>query len=339
MTKTEFPDCLTSFFSQYLKLQRGLSDNSIASYSDAFLLFFKFCKDIYGLQPDRISFKNINGELICKYCQWLEEEKKSSIKTRNLRLTAIHSFFRFVQMQLPEYSALCRDILNISMKKCDKKPPSHLSDTEVKMLFAEPDIHTREGIRDLAIMVVLYDSGARVSELTSIKVEDVNLLKTATIKITGKGKKMRLVPVSAETARIIKAYYKSNRIDCSKGDKYLFTNKQGERLTRPGINYILDKYVKLARLHNPGYFSIHITAHVMRHTKATNLLLSDVRLIYIRDFLGHSSVITTEIYAKTNPEFLRKAIEKNSKNYTDGLKYYAEADKENLSEFLKSFRK
>lgn len=339
MTKTDFPDCLTSFFSQYLKLQRGLSDNSIASYSDAFLLLFRYCKDMHGLQPNRISFKSINSDLIYGYCQWLEEEKKSSVKTRNLRLTAIHSFFRYVQMQMPEQSALCRDILNIPMKKCEKKPPSYLSDIEVKMLFAEPNIHTREGIRDLAIMVVLYDSGARVSELTSLKIDDVNLSKTATIKITGKGKKMRLVPVSAETAGIIKAYYKSNRIDCSKRDRHLFANKKGEPLTRPGINYILDKYVRFARQHNPGYFSTHVTAHVMRHTKATNLLLSDVSLIYIRDFLGHSSVSTTEHYAKTNPEFLRKAIEKNSKNYTVGLEYYAELEKESLSEFLKAFRR
>lgn len=265
MIKTDFPDCLTSFFSQYLKLQRGLSDNSIASYSDAFLLFFRYCKSMYGMQPDRISFKNINRDLICGYCQWLEEKMKSSVKTRNLRLTAIHSFFRYIQMQIPEQSALCRDILNIPMKKCDKKPPSHLLDVEVKMLFAEPDIHTKEGIRDLAIMVVLYDSGARVSELTCLKIEDINLSKTATIRITGKGRKMRLIPVSAETAGIIKAYYKSNKIDCSKGNGYLFVNKKGEPLTRPGINYILDKYVKRARLHNSGYFSTHVTAHIMRN--------------------------------------------------------------------------
>src|SRR6056297_923938 len=208
------------------------------------------------------------------------------------------------------------------MKKSDKRPPAYLSDIEVKMLFAEPNIQTKKGIRDLAILVVLYDSGARVSELTNLKIEDVNLTKTATIRIIGKGEKMRLVPISEETAKIIKAYYKSNRINYSKGDRYLFVNKKGDSLTRPGINYILNKYVKLARQNNPGHFSIHVTAHVMRHTKATNLLLSGVSLIYIRDFLGHSSVVTTEHYAKTNPEFLRKAIEKNSENYMEGLEYY-----------------
>lgn len=277
--------------------------------------------------------------MICEYCQWLEQVKKSSVKTRNLRLTAIHSFFRYVQMQVPEQSALCRNILNIPMKRCETKPPTHLSDVEVKMLFAEPDIHSRKGIRDLAIIVILYDSGARVSELINLKIEDVNLTKTTTIKITGKGKKMRLIPVSAETAAIIKAYYKSNKIDCSKGDNYLFANKNGDSLTRPGVNYILDKYVTAAHLKNPDHFTIHVTAHVMRHTKATNLLLSDVNLIYIRDFLGHSSVVTTEHYAKTSPEFLRKAIEKNSENYAKGIMYYTESEKENLSEFLKAFRR
>jgi len=338
MIKADFPDYLTSFFSQYLKTQRGLSDNSISSYSDAFLLFFRYCKEAHELSPNQISFKMINTDLIYGYCQWLEEERKSSIKTRNLRLTAVHSFFRYVQMQMPEQSALCRDILNIPMKKCDKKPPVHLSDIEVKMLFAEPDIQTKKGIRDLAIMAVLYDSGARVSELTRLKIEDVNLPKTTTIRITGKGGKMRLVPISTETTEIIKAYYKSNKIDSSKVYRYLFVNKKGEALTRPGINYILNKYVQLARIHNPGYFNNHVTAHVMRHTKATNLLLSDVSLIYIRDFLGHSSVVTTEHYAKTNPEFLRKAIERNSENYMEGLDFYNESEKESLTEFLKAFR-
>ena len=157
MMKADFPDYLTKFFSQYLKLQQGLSDNTIASYSDTFLQFFRYCKEKYGLLPDRISFDNLNKDHIYEFCQWLEEERKSSVKTRNLRLTAIHSFFRYVQMQNPEHSALCRDIINIPMKKSDKKPPAYLSDLEVKMLFAEPNIQTKKGIRDLAIFVRGHD--------------------------------------------------------------------------------------------------------------------------------------------------------------------------------------
>ena len=111
MKKSDFPDFLTNFFMQYLTLQRGLSSNSIASYSDSFILFFKYCHEIHGLHPDRIKFSKITKELITGYCQWIEEERASSIKTRNLRLTAIHTFFKYVQMQMPEHAALCRDIL------------------------------------------------------------------------------------------------------------------------------------------------------------------------------------------------------------------------------------
>lgn len=338
--KNDFPELLTSFFSQYLELQKGVSPNTVASYRDAFLLMFSYFKEAYRIPPDRITFQDITRDSIMGFCQWLEASRNSGIKTRNLRLTAIHSFFRYVEMQEPALLALCRGILDIPMKKCEKKPPVHLSDIEVKMLLAEPDTRTKEGIRDLAIMAVLYDTGARVSELTGLKILDIRMGSgTATVYITGKGRKMRIVPISSATAGIMKAYYSSNKIEISDTNRPVFTNARGEPLTRPGINYILDKYVQRAKRNNPDYFNVKVTAHVVRHTKATNLLLSNVNLVYIRDFLGHSSVITTEHYAKTNPEFLRRAIEKNAQNYNEEVNQYGQQEKESLAEFLKSFRK
>ena len=338
--KNDFPELLTSFFGQYLELQKGLSPNTISSYSDAFLLFFAYYKEFYGISPDRISFQNISRNSIMDFCHWLETERKSSIKTRNSRLTAIHSFFRYVEMQEPSKLALCKGILDIPMKKSDKKPPVHLSAEEVKLLFAEPNAESREGIRDLAIMTLLFDTGARVSELIELKIEDVRLDKgTATAKITGKGQKQRIVPISPATANIIVVYYKSNKVDTANSSRTVFVNNRGEMLTRPGVNYILNKYVQCARQSNPDKFKSKVTAHIMRHTKATLLLLSDVNLVYIRDFLGHSSITTTEVYAKTNPEFLRKAIEKNAQNYNGAVNQYSPEEKESLAEFLKTFRK
>jgi site-specific recombinase XerD len=159
------------------------------------------------------------------------------------------------------------------------------------------------------------------------------------LRIVGKGRKQRLVPISSATANIIKAYYKAHNIDVNISDRNLFVNGRGEALTRPGINYILDKYVQQARQNNPGYFNVKVSAHVMRHSKAVSLLLSEVSLIYIRDFLGHSSVVTTEHYARTNPEFLRRAIEKNALNYLDDTSQYSQQEQDHLIEFLKSFRK
>ncbi|MGL5434695.1 MAG: tyrosine-type recombinase/integrase [Lachnospiraceae bacterium] len=338
--KNNFPEFLTTFFNQYMELEKGLSENTIASYSDSFLLFFSYYRDAYGLSPDKITFQEITGDRVVDFCKWLEYERNSSIKTRNLRLTAIHSFFRYVEMHAPSELALCKDILGISMKKCKRKPPVQLSDTELKLLFAEPDIKEKKGIRDLCILTVLYDTGARVSELITLKTGDIRLDKnTATVRLLGKGGKMRIVPISSATANIIKVYYKSNGKDLAATASPVFTNNRGETLTRPGINYILDKYVQLAREHYPDKFNSKVTAHVMRHSKATNLLLSDINLVYIRDFLGHASVITTELYAKTNPEFLRHAIEKNAKDYSTGLEYYSQKEKDNLTEFLRGFRK
>jgi site-specific recombinase XerD len=338
--KNEFPEALTSFFGQYLELQKGLSPNTVSSYSDAFLLLFAYYKEIYRVLPNRITFQSISQESIMGFCKWLETDRKSSIKTRNLRLTAIHAFFRYIEMHDPSKLALCKSILNIPMKKCEKKPPAHLSEEELKLLFAEPDVKKKGGIRDLAIMTLLYDTGTRVSELIGLKIEDVRLEKgTATVRVLGKGRKQRIVPISSATADIVKAYYKSSRIDVGDPHRAIFTNSRGETLTRPGVNYILDKYVKRVRQQNPDKYNFKITAHTMRHSKATVLLLSDVNLVYIRDFLGHASVVSTEIYAKTNPEFLRRAIEKNARNYTDAIGEYDPDGKEALTEFLKTFRK
>ena len=156
MVNSDFSDYLTAFFSQYLELQRGLSQNTIASYSDAFLLLFKYFADNHNLSPDKIAFTHITRERVDDYCQWLETSRNSSVKTRNLRLTAIHSFFRYVAMREPSRISLVKSILDIQMKKCDKKVPIHLSDDEVKLLFAEPDFRKKQGIRDLAILTVLY---------------------------------------------------------------------------------------------------------------------------------------------------------------------------------------
>jgi site-specific recombinase XerD len=302
-------------------------------------LLFAFHEEKSGKYPDKLTFNDMSRDSVTEFCQWLEDARNSSVKTRNLRLTAIHSFFRFVEMRDPSKISLCREILSIPAKKHEKKLPIHISDKEVKMLLAEPDIRTKQGIRDLAIMALLYDSGARVSELTKLKMSDIQLDGTATVRIVGKGRKQRIVPISAPTANIIKAYIKTIRTDASFGERTLFMNKSGGQLTRPGVNYILDKYVQKARINNPGHFNAKVTAHVMRHTKATTLLLSEVSLIYIRDFLGHSSVVTTEVYAKTNPEFLRNAIEKNANNYGDLNNNYGVKEKGQLVEFLKAFRK
>ncbi len=336
--KNNFQDYLTTFFTKYITLQRGFSENSVSSYSDTFIIFFRYCQDVRSIRQEKINFSMISKGLITEFCDWLEYDRNCSISTRNLRLTALHTFFRYVQSEAPQHAALCRDILGIKMKKNIRKPPTHLQAIEIKLLLAEPDTCTKSGIRDLAILALLYDTGTRISELINLCVGDITINETATVLVTGKGNRMRLVPISLETANIIIAYLKSNKIDRNNAGQPLFVNRSRTKLTRPGIVYILKKYVNLAKEKNPEYFTKKITPHVMRHSKATQLLLSGVNMVYIRDFLGHESVITTEHYAKTNPEFMRKAIEKSSTSYGSTANDYNEEEKQELTEFLKKFR-
>ena len=336
--KNDFQDYLTTFFTKYITLQRGFSENSVSSYSDSFIFFFRYCQEAHAIRQEKMNFTAMSKNLITGFCEWLEKDRNCSISTRNLRLTALQTFFRYVQAEAPQHAALCRDILEIKRKKNTRKAPSCLQGIEIKMLLAEPDAHSKEGLRDLAVLALLYDTGTRISELINLRVGDVTINTVATVRVIGKGNKMRLLPISPETANIITAYLKSNKIDSNNPVQPLFVNRSKMKLTRPGVTYILKKYVDLARAKNPGYFTIDVTPHIMRHSKATQLLLSGVNLVYIRDFLGHSSVVTTEHYAKTNPEFMRKAIEKSSPSIDNVTDDYSEEEKQDFTEFLKKFR-
>lgn len=336
--KNDFQDYLTTFFTKYITLQRGLSENSVSSYSDAFIFFLRYCQEIHAIRQEKMNFAVMSKNMITGFCEWLEKDRNCSISTRNLRLTALQTFFRYVQAEAPQHAALCRDILEIKRKKNTRKAPSYLQGIEIKMLLAEPDAHSKEGLRDLAIIALLYDTGTRISELINLRVGDVTINSVATVRVVGKGNKMRLIPISPETANIITAYQKSNKIDRNIAIQPLFVNRSKMKLTRPGVTYILKKYVNLARAKNPEFFTIDVTPHILRHSKATHLLLSGVNLVYIRDFLGHSSVVTTEHYAKTNPEFMRKAIEKNSPSINNVTDDFSEKEKQEFTEFLKKLR-
>jgi len=337
MKANDFPSYVTNFFSKYLTLQCGMSTNTVASYSDSFLLLFHYCREQKGIDPEKLTFEKLTRQLVLDFCLWLEDVRHSSIRTRNLRLTALQSFFRFVLTQSPEYAALCASILSIPQKAFVKKLPMHLSEQEMEMLFLQPDTHTTRGIRDLALMAVLFDSGMRISELANLKMGDLHLSGSpTTLKVLTKGGKLRQIPLCKEVVAILKTFL--NKQKSLQHDSFIFTGNRGERLTRPGINYILAKYVDKARKANPGFFMVKVSAHVLRHTKATLLLLNGVNLIYIRDLLGHSSVVTTELYARSSPELLKKALDENSQSYVGQSKRYPKEKKKALTDFLHSYR-
>jgi integrase/recombinase XerD len=336
MNNPEFADCVYSFFMKYLPLQRGLSQKTIASYSCALMLFYEYCEKVKHIRQHKLTFEKINKALVEDFCLWLEIQRHNSGSTRNQRLAALRSLFFYIQSEAVAQTALCRDILSIPEKKTPVSPPRYLTVEETTILFSLPDIHSKHGRRDLALLLILYDSGARAEELTNLRIGDIMFGKEATVKLFGKGSKTRIIPIMPETANILKGYMKENKLD--KFDQLLFENRSHTKLTTMGISYILNKYITMAKTVNPQLFRHSVSPHLMRSTKGSHLIQGGANIYYVRDFLGHVSVITTERYVKNNPEVIRKAIEEASANVNPNSDYYDDNAKQTMTDFLKTFR-
>jgi site-specific recombinase XerD len=251
----------------------------------------------------------LSSERIIGFLQWLETARKCSISTRNQRLAAIHSFFRYVQGEEPSGLYHFQKVISIPIKKAKKHIVEHLSPEALKLLLEQPDKHTARGRRDVTLMSVLYDTGARVQELIDIKVCDVILDSPSVVVLTGKGNKIRRVPIVNNTVSLLRSYFLENNLNQQWKKQYpLFSNNQHHQLTREGVAYIIAKYVESAQ-QSSMIVPLKIKPHILRHSKAMHLLQAGVNLIYIRDFLGHVDIKTTEIYARTDTETKRKAIE------------------------------
>ena len=272
-----------------------------------------YMRDEKHIPPERLEFKDIKAETIAEFLLWLEKNGQISISTRNQRLAAIHSFYRYAQTEYPDNLLEMQRILSIPFKKKSRPTVNYLTKEEMKLLLEQPDVRNHKGRRDLALMAILYDTGARVQELIDLCVKDIRLHAPATVTLKGKGNKMRCVPIMGNTVQLVSRYMDDYNLKSNgRQQSPLFFNSRGEKLTRPGICYILNKYFKQAKKANPeSILSDRIHPHMLRHAKAVHMLESGVNLIYIRDFLGHASVTTTEIYLKTETELKRSVLEKN----------------------------
>lgn len=311
MKQTDFAKTLARYLVDFLPGQRNVSPNTIKSYRDTFKQFLMFMQEEQRIRPEKISFASVTTRSIKDFLQWLETSKNVSTSTRNQRLAAIHSFFRYAQTENPEILFESQKILGIPFKKKQQQTIPHFTMDQLAYLFEQPDTSTKRGRRDLALMVVLYDAGARVQELIDLKVCDVRLAQPSIITLTGKGNKKRNVPIMAKTRSVIEGYMAENHLlENGRQQSPLFHNSRYQPFTRPGITYILEKYFKKAKQsHVEEVFPNRIHPHMLRHSKALHLLESGVNLIYIRDLLGHVSVTTTEIYLKFDTELKRKALE------------------------------
>jgi len=310
MKPTDFGQHLTGYLASYLPGQRGISANTIKSYGDTFRLLLIYCRDHRNVQPEKLTIAQFNDSLIVEFLNWLEQERSNSISTRNQRLTAIHAFCRYLLTETPQHMALLQRNLSIPLKKYAKPQLGYLSSDEIAKILSGPDLETPAGRRDLTILALLYDSGARVSELVNLRVRDIRLDEFPTITLNGKGMKIRYVPIMHKTAELLNNYLAEKHLTTpDKSDNPLFVNRQGQKLTRAGITYILSKYSQ----------DMQISPHTLRHSKAMHLLQAGVNIVYIRDILGHSSIDTTNIYARADAEMKRKALEKITDQVTPGI--------------------
>lgn len=307
---TDFPYHLTKFFTEYLPVQRNLSPSTISSYRDTFRLMLIFYDTEKHITPNCLSLDLIDWKNIEEFLSWLREKRKCSPSTCNQRLGALKSFFNYLQFALPERALQCQKALIIRPMKQSEPVLKYLTIEGIKILLKQPDISTKYGRRDLALLSVMYDTGARVQEIAGIRISHIRFSAPATIRLTGKGNKTRVVPLLSRTEDILRQYIKEFRIAERGNEIYLFQNRNGQQLSRFGISYILTKYADMAREERPDLIPNDLSPHCIRHSKAMHLLQANANLVYIRDLLGHTSVTTTEIYARADTALKREALEK-----------------------------
>lgn len=331
---TSLTALITSFFSNYLVNVAGYSENTVKSYRDTFVLLFSFAEKKHLCPRGRIGIEIFYKENILSFLEWLETDRKASVSTRNQRLAALKSLSKYASSNAIEYMDTFQKILDIKTKKGTYKTVDYITVDAVSLLLKQPRTDIHNGIRDLALLSLLYESGCRVQEIIDIQLGNISFQNPSTITVTGKGRKIRVIPISPNVTSIISRY--TSKYHIMNPQQTLFTNNRKEPLTRSGISYILRKYTQKAKQEQPELFGNSIHPHVLRHSKAMHLLESGINLIYIRDFLGHSSVITTEIYAKSNPEIKRKFLEEAAMNIDAAIDKFSDKEKQSLLDWLKN---
>jgi integrase/recombinase XerD len=326
---SELPAMLEAFFTDRLMHQRQASPNTIASYRDTFSLLLKFAKEKLKKEPSKLTIKDMNASFIASFLENREKIYGNSARTRNTRLAAIHSFFKYLALNEPRYSDLIQRVLAIPNKRYIKSV-EFLTREEVDAILAEPDQRNWSGRRDRAIILLAAQTGLRVSELVGLKCQDVVLGNGAHVRCEGKGRKERCTPLHKESVMVIRSWLRERNCEPSEP---LFINARGGSLSRDGIEYILAKYVKAAEQKCTSLSRKRISPHVLRHTAAMDLLQHGVDQFVIALWLGHESVDTTQMYIHADLQMKEKILQKTS---SFGIKEFRYRPNDRLLNFLQS---
>ena len=300
---------LERFFTQRLMQQRQASPHTISSYSDTFRQFLKFTERRLHKAPSRLSFQEIDTPLIMAFLNHLEKQQGVSARSRNLRLTAIRSFFRFAAFEAPTYSAQIQRVLAIPSKRFTRTLVPFLTRAEVDALLAAPDRRTWIGRRDHAFILLAVQTGLRLSEMTGLKRQDIIVGAGAHVRVIGKGRKERCTPIARSTLAVLKAWLREPQRG---GGHVLFPNSKGERLGVHGVRYLLNKHRVTASIACPSLKQKRVTVHRLRHTAAMDLLQAGVDRSVIALWLGHERLETTQIYLEATLAMKEKALAKTS---------------------------
>lgn len=300
---------LQAFFTDRLVRQRQVSPNTIASYRDTFCLLFEFAQQRLGKAPSNLVLEDLDAPFVGDFLEHLEQDRGNSARSRNVRLAAIHSFFKYLALRTPNCSALIQRVLAIPSKRYSRKPIDFLTRTEVEALLAAPAQNTWAGRRDRTLLLLTVQTGLRVSEVIGLTCQDVSLASGAYVRCNGKGRKERCTPLRKETVLALRVWLDERHGEPSDP---IFPNAGGVPLSRDGVEYLLAKYVKMAKEKCPSMQKKRISPHVLRHTAAMDLLQHGVDRSVIALWLGHESIETTQIYIQANLELKEQALAKTS---------------------------
>jgi len=296
---------LQAFFTERLQRQRRASGNTIAAYRDVMRLLLGFAQRHVGKSPSSLHITDINAELVTEFLNHLEKQRTNSVRTRNARLAAIRSFFKFVALQEPAVSATCQRILAIPTKKADRKLVTSLTKPEVLALLAAPDCATWLGRRDYAILYLLIQTGLRVSELRGLRCQDIRLGTGAHVRCYGKGRKERCTPLTGESVKVLRAWLKEHDGNVTEP---AFPSRRQTVLSRDAVQRLVAKHTKQAAISCRSLRAKRVTPHVLRHTTAVTLLQAGVDRAVIALWLGHESVETTQIYLDADLSAKERAL-------------------------------
>lgn len=295
---------MQGYFTEYLA-QRRASPNTVGAYRDTFRLLLRYANATLGKSPAELDMADLDANLIGSFLDHLENDRRASVRTRNLRLTAIHSLLNYASFRCPEHAETIRRVLAIPLKRRNRTAVSFLSKVETQALLSAPDRSTVLGRRDHALLLVALQSGLRVSELTALTWSDVTFGAGACLRTEGKGRRERSTPLLPSTAKLLETWRRERRAGA---EAPVFATRAGTRLSSDAVERLVDKYARAAAEDCPSLLDKTVTPHVLRHTCAMNLLQSGTDIATIALWLGHSSTKSTDVYLHADLTLKEEAL-------------------------------